>query len=199
MTNLIVEDFKSELMASPSSFICSKWIFDRIPHIFNEDRITFIKWKEELAAKIGIDSKSMVLTGSASCGFSLNPYKNYRLYNEESDVDVAIISELYFDIAWKELRNLGTKRFDLTPKQKASLKDHVDRLIYWGTIATDKLLELFPFGKQWALHLLELARLQPINNKVINIRLYKDFDSLRDYHINNLEKLKLQLFENTTI
>lgn len=131
--------------------------------------------------------------------FCLNPHKNYRLYNDESDVDVAIISELYFDIAWKELRNLGTKRYDLTPKQKASLQDHVDRLIYWGTIATDKLLELFPFGKEWAFHLLDLAKLEPINNKAINIRLYKDFESLRAYHVNNLEKIKLQLFQNTTI
>ena len=37
---------------------------------------------------------------------------------------------------------LGTKRFDLTPKQSSSLDDHVNRLIYWGTIATDKLLEI---------------------------------------------------------
>lgn len=149
----MIDEFKYELIDNPTSFICSKWVLDRVPFVFNDDRITFIKWKEELASKLGIDPKAMVLTGSASCGFSLNPYKNYREYNDGSDIDIAVVSELHFDIAWKTLRNLGTKRFDLTPKQKASLQDHVDRLIYWGTIATDKLLELFPFGKEWTEHL----------------------------------------------
>jgi predicted nucleotidyltransferase len=94
-------------------------VLDRVPFVFNDDRITFIQWKEELAERLGIDPKAMVLTGSASCGFSLNPYKNYREYNDQSDIDIALVSELHFDIAWKTLRNLGTKRLDLTPKQKS--------------------------------------------------------------------------------
>lgn len=191
----MIDEFKYELIDNPTSFICSKWVLDRVPFVFNDDRITFIKWKEELASKLGIDPKAMVLTGSASCGFSLNPYKNYREYNDGSDIDIAVVSELHFDIAWKTLRNLGTKRFDLTPKQKASLQDHVDRLIYWGTIATDKLLELFPFGKEWTEHLLEMSKKQPADNRTINIRLYKDYDALRAYQVDNLEKLRIKLFE----
>jgi len=193
----MVKEFKDELIACPSSFICSKWVLDRVPFIFNDDRILFIKWKEELASNLGIDPKAMVMTGSASCGFSLNPYKNYREYNGKSDIDIAIVSELHFDIAWKTLRNLGTKRFDLTPKQKSSLQDHVERLIYWGTIATDKLLELFPFGREWNDDLLEMSKKQPAYNRTINIRLYKDFDALRAYQVDNLEKLRIKLFETT--
>ena len=191
----MVEEFKYELIDNPPSFICSKWVLDRIPFVFNEDRITFLRWKEELAERLDIDPKSMVITGSASCGFSLNPFKDYREYNEKSDIDIAIISELHFDIAWRTLRNLGTKRFDLNAKQKASLKEHVDRLIYWGTIATDKLLELFPFGLEWTQHLLEMSKKEPANDRTINIRLYKDYDALRAYQVDNLEKLRLKLFE----
>ena len=152
----MIDTFKSELIENPTSFICSKWILDRVPFVFNDDIIYFIKWKEELSTRLRIDPKAIVLTGSASCGFSLNPYKNYREYNGQSDIDIAVVSELNFDIAWRTLRNLGSKRFDLSPKQKSSLQEHVDRLIYWGTIATDKLLDLFPFGKEWAKHLLEM-------------------------------------------
>ncbi len=191
----MVDEFKYELIDNPTSFICSKWVLDRIPFVFNEDRIAFLKWKEELAERLEIDPKSMVLIGSGSCGFSLNPFKDYREYNDKSDIDIAVISELYFDIAWRTLRNLGTKRFDLTPKQKLSLIEHVDRLIYWGTIATDKLLELFPFGLEWTEHLLEMSKKEPANDRTINIRLYKDYDALRAYQVNNLEKLRLKLFE----
>ena len=191
----MIDEFKYELIDNPTSFICSKWLLDRVPFVFNDDRILFIKWKEELALKLGVDPKAIVLTGSASCGFSLNPYKNYKEYNDRSDIDIAIISELHFDIAWRTLRNLGTKRFDLNPKQKSSLQDHVDRLIYWGTIATDKLLELFPFGREWSEHLLEMSKHQPADTRTINIRLYKDFDALRAYQVDNLEKLRIKLFE----
>lgn len=189
----MIEEFKYDLLDNSPSFICSKWILDRVPFLFNEDRISYIKWKEKLASKLGIDSKAMVLTGSSCCGFSLNPYKLYKKFNEESDIDIAIVSELYFDIAWKTLRNLGTKRFDLTPKQSSSLDDHVNRLIYWGTIATDKLLEILPYGKKWSLHLIEMSKFEPANGRTINIRLYKDYEALRAYQINNLGKLRIKL------
>lgn len=191
----MIDDFKYELIDNSTSFICSKWVLDRVPHLFNDDRISFIKWKEELADRFGVDSKAMVFTGSAGCGFSLNPFKNYREFNDQSDIDIAIVSELHFDIAWKTLRNLGTKRFDLSPKQKSSLSDHVDRLIYWGAIATDKLLEIFPFGKEWSTHLIEMSKTSQANNRTINIRLYKDYDALRAYQVDNLEKLRTKLFE----
>ncbi|AEV33437.1 hypothetical protein [Owenweeksia hongkongensis] len=193
----MIEDFKYELIDNSSSFICSKWVLDRVPFVFEDDRISYIEWKEELSKKLEIDSKSMVFTGSSSCGFSLNPYKDYKSFNDESDIDIAIISELYFDIAWKCLRNLGTKRFDLTPRQKASLRDHREKYIYWGTIATDKILELLPFGKEWSLALMEQSKKSPANNRTINIRLYKDYESLRAYQINNLENLRVKLFETT--
>ena len=191
----MVEDFKYDLIDNPTSFMCSKWLLDRVPHIFNNDLIAFIKWKEELADRLEIDSKSIVITGSASCGFSLNPYKNYKEFDDSSDIDVAIVSEIHFDIAWRTLRNLGTKRYDLNAKQKASLNDHVDRLIYWGTVATDKLLEILPFGKDWSLQLLEMSKLEPVNNKTLNVRLYKDYDALRSYNVANLVNLKNKLFE----
>lgn len=190
------DDFKYDLIDNSVSFICSKWMLDRTPFIFEDDRLKYILWKEQLAEKLQVDSKSMVFTGSSSCGFSLNPNKNYREFNEESDIDIAIISGYHFDIAWKTLRNLGTKRFDLNNIQQNSLKEHVNRLIYWGTIATDKILEILPFGKEWSLHLLDMEKVDPINNRTINIRIYKDYESLRAYHINNLTNLRTKLYEN---
>jgi len=192
----MVNIFKGELTANNASYMCSKWLFERTPFIFEDDRLSYIKWMENLAARLKVDSKSMILTGSSCCGFSLNPNKNYKLFDENSDIDIAITSQFYFDIAWKTFRDLGTKRYGLTAKQKASLDDHVNRLIYWGTIATDKLLVILPFGKEWSLHLAELSNSNPINGRTINIRLYKDYDSLRAYHVQNLDKMKTQLYSS---
>lgn len=190
----MVDTFKEELTANNASYICSKWLFERTPFIFNGDRLEYIKFMESLAVKLKVDSKSMILTGSSCCGFSLNPNKNFKLFDDDSDIDIAITSQFYFDIAWKTFRDLGTKRYSLNAKQKSSLDDHVNRLIYWGTIATDKLLVILPFGKEWLIHLAELEKSMPINGRTINIRLYKDYDSLRAYHVQNLDKMKIQLY-----
>jgi len=188
------EEFLYDLIDLPISFLASKWILERTPFAF-KDSESYLKWKELLSNKIQVDSSAIVFTGSSGCGFSLNPYKDFKEFNDESDVDIALISDHHFDIAWHALRNLGSKYYSLTPKQKTSVDDHVNRLIYYGTIATDKILPILPFGKKWSFALNQMSKEKPIEGRIINIRIYKDFNSLRDYQTNNLEKLRQKLFE----
>ena len=89
-------------------------------------------------------TRDIIITGSACVGYSLNPRKNFRKFRETSDIDVGIISNYYFDIAWHELRN--QKYYKLDNNMKNALEEHKNRLIYWGTIATDKILPLLSFG-----------------------------------------------------
>lgn len=185
--------FFTELQEKPISFMVSKWIVDRIPFVFDSNLEFYIEWKENLAHELGIDSKAMIFVGSAGCGFSLNPRKNFKEFDTESDIDIAIISQFYFDSAWHHLRNLGTKRYSLTPKQKSSIDEHVKRFIYWGTIATDTILEILPFGKIWVPALEKAKVKKPIDNRDIKIRLYRDFESLRAYQKKNFEKLRTEL------
>ena len=133
--------------------------------------MSYIKWKEELSKKINIDSSAIIFTGSAGCGFSLNPNKNYKKFDDDSDIDLALISSHYFDISWHSLRNLGTKYYSLTHIQKNSVRDHEKRLIYWGTNATDKILSILPFGKLWIIALANMGRAKPCEGRTINIRI----------------------------
>jgi hypothetical protein len=48
---------------NPSMFV-SKWILERVPHVFAEDYSSFIQWRATLAAGIGVDPCAIVLTGS---------------------------------------------------------------------------------------------------------------------------------------
>lgn len=181
--------FLEELEIKPVSYIISKWMFDCTPYIFDNAE-DWLLWKEKLANLLKVDSRAITITGSACLGFSLNPEKNFRSFCEQSDIDVAIISSHYFDISWHYLRNIGPERFKLNTVQRNSLHDHVNRLIYWGTIATDKILEILPFGKTWVESLSEMANIEPTVGRDINLRIYKDFDSLRAYHSNNLNSIK---------
>ncbi len=107
MRDVLIE----EIIKESPSFITSKWIIERVPYLFDNDLVNYINWKENLSKLIEVDSKSIVLTGSAAIGFSLNPYKNLKSFDEKSDVDISIISSFYFDLSWRALRNIGTKYY----------------------------------------------------------------------------------------
>lgn len=181
----IVEQFKEDYRKYPPSFLTSKWILEKTPHIFNEDRELYLQAKLLLAEKIHVDSCSIVFVGSSCTGFSLAPHKNFKPFNEESDIDIAVISHYYFDVAWRELREINI--IAQTPDVQSSIKDHRERLIYWGTIATDKILGLMPFGEQWLEAISELQKIDLFANREIKFRLYRDYESLRAYHIYNFK------------
>jgi len=186
-------DFKAEIINTDISFMTSKWITEKVPYIFAGNLDGYIKWKELLSSKIGVDSKAIVLTGSSSVGFSLNPENNLRAFSDKSDIDIAIISQHYFDISWHFLRNIGTKRYSYSRKENFAIDDHRNRLIYWGTVATDKIIQILPFGEKWITALNEMATVDPTKDRIINIRIYKDFEALRAYHLNNLKLIKDKL------
>ncbi len=94
------------LALSPGQFV-EEFLFDRIPHIFSGSRQKFIDWKRILGEKIDVDPACITLVGSAATGISLNPNKNFKAFGEDSDVDVAVVSSLHFNIAWRYLRMNG--------------------------------------------------------------------------------------------
>jgi len=194
MKEQLIEDIINE----HSSFITSKWVVERIPHLFENNLENYIDWKEKLSLLIGVDSKSIVFTGSSAAGISLNPEKNFKLFDEESDIDVAVVSAYHFDIAWHFLRNIGTKRHRLQPKEKFAIEDHRTRLIYWGTIATDKIIQILPFANEWMNAINEMQKIPPTLDKEINFRIYKDFEALRAYQNASINKLKDNLLKPNT-
>lgn len=188
--NLLKEELTQEIIDYHPNYISSKWILERVPYIFNDDFEMYIDWKERLGNLIGVDGKAITFTGSSAVGISLNPEKNFKKFDDKSDIDVAIISSHYFDVSWHHLRNLGPKRHKLKWKEKEAIKDHRARLIYWGTIATDKIIQILPFGKKWMLAMDEMRKIEPTKDRDINFRIYKDFESLREYQSEGIGKLK---------
>lgn len=189
--------FIKDLVSHPTDLLVSIWIIDRIPYIFNGDLREYAVWRHALAKGLGVDASALLITGSAAFGVSLNPYKNYKFFDDSSDIDVAVISDYHFTEAWRALRNIGPSMHGMQPKVKQSIADHVQRYIYWGTIATDKLLHLFSFGKQWASALEEIAKIAPTVGRQVNVRVYRDLDSLRAYQVNTISKLQTEEYSKS--
>ena len=171
--------------------VLPKWLPEGIPAAFGSlTSSDYWEWKDKLATGLGVDAKNVIITGSSAVGVSLSPYKGLRSFGGTSDIDIAVISTYHFDVAWRTLRNLGTQRYRLAPEQASAVKEHVQRYIYWGTVATDRLLPLLPFAEAWMETLLKMARTAPTMDREIKIRIYRDFASLRAYMNTGLRVLR---------
>lgn len=169
--------------------IVQEWVVDRTPAIF-ANQVAHVKWKRSLAERLEVDGRAICIVGSASTGFSLNPNKDYRDFNPESDIDVAVVSSRHFDMAWHAIRALGSRYYSLTAPQKAAVEDHKKRLVYWGAFDARHLLPILPFGQQWIEAFDAMTSLEPTRDRNVSGRIYRDFDSLSAYHANNIRKLR---------
>ena len=180
----VLDNLMNDCQNLPYEIVVSKWIVESIPVLFNGNKNEFLRIKEVISKGLSVDMCSVVFVGSSATGFSLNPEKDFKVFDEASDIDIAIISHHYFNEAWHWLR-----RIDLAVASKNTIKaynSHKSHYIFDGTIATDKILAKLPFGEQW-LHTLSAIKNEPVfGNKEIHFRLYQDHKSLIDYHVANV-------------
>ena len=68
---------------------------------YGEESITkYSEFKWYMSSKFGITSNDVSLAGSAWLGYSLNPKKNFRDFQEGSDIDIVIVSQRLFNLFW---------------------------------------------------------------------------------------------------
>ena len=57
---------KRELESTPTSFFITKWILEQTPYIFDGLETEYINWREEIAKKLRVDARDILITGSAA-------------------------------------------------------------------------------------------------------------------------------------
>ncbi|MCR4903445.1 MAG: hypothetical protein K6A23_11355 [Butyrivibrio sp.] len=182
----ILDSFIADFFQKSYDIVVSKWIVENIPAIFNEDKDEYLRIKALIAQGLKVDMCSVVFVGSSCTGFSLNPKKNFKKFDSDSDIDIAIISHHHFNIAWRWMRQIDMST--LNGKERYEIKEHRKHFVFDGTIATDYILPLLPFGKLWGSVLLSISNEPIFGGREIHFRLYQDHKSLIDYHVNNVKK-----------
>ncbi|MGH9733752.1 MAG: hypothetical protein ACRD8A_04075 [Candidatus Acidiferrales bacterium] len=179
---------------SASRFL-EEHVFDRVPHVFTGDRALFVSWKRALAQALEVDPACLTVVGGAAVGNSLNPGKNLKAFDPSSDVDVAVVSHYHFTVAWRYLRTHSDRRLRVDARTRIAWDDHVRTYIYWGTIATDKLLGVLPFGLQWLKAQASMSSIDPTKGHSVNFRIYSDFEALRSYQLMSIKNVRASLFD----
>lgn len=178
---------------APKEFV-SHFIFEAIPFAFQGDLAAWIVWKTMLAESLEVDPYDIVLTGSAAIGFSLNPNKRFKRFDDKSDFDCGVVSQYHFEVAWRYLRQQRPAWLSLPNANKRAIEMHRKNYVFSGTIATDSMLGLLPFGQEWQIALDKMSSLGPALNRDVKLRIYRDFDALRQYQARNIEQLRVSLY-----
>ncbi|MDY0912916.1 hypothetical protein [Rathayibacter festucae] len=147
--------------------------------------------------ELKVDPNGVFCIGSGAVGLSLNPEKvdngDLKRFNDESDFDVAIVSELFFEQAWRDLR-LATQ------PTVASVDSELRKNLGWqkkrffdGAILAEQMLPWLSFGGEWTSSLVRLSEYVAVQfgrEIDVNIWIFRDYWSVRNYVAESVIKCK---------
>lgn len=118
-----IEMIADEIMAIPVP-----WFF--INQFAQGANQKFADFKLYMAQKFTTPATNIFICGSALLGYSLSPQKKFATFNDNSDIDIVIISKKMFDKFWENYFNdyiySRLNRFAYTNTAKAVFKRFID-------------------------------------------------------------------------
>jgi hypothetical protein len=169
-----------------------EWIDDHFlrldPYAFRES--SFRQVISLVSKELGVDANGVFVIGSGAIGLSLNPSNAedgiLRAFDDKSDLDLAVISEMHFEAAWRDLRHATQPIFaetQIDERIRENLNWQKKRL-FEGAIVAHRLLPTLSFGNDWNLSLIRVGNVvaQMLNiERQLNLWIYRDYWSLRNY------------------
>ena len=188
-----IDTIKSDVVALSTKDFLIKYLLKSDNWYFSEylglDSYMSIKrmecLKEILNDKLGVAYHNVLMVGSGKIGYSLNPFKKFKAFDEDSDIDIAIISIKMFNELWAKIRLAST--------EEHIFYNSITSSIFRGFI-NEKHFSNIAFARQyWNNQILDLNRCIQEDVGIqhqINYRIYRSWEDLEDYHINGINALK---------
>lgn len=138
-----IGEFKSKLRDSTISDldIVQGCITHGPAFVFQGDEEKHFRLKQTIAQRFGSNPQDVIMIGSAKLGFSISPLKLWKPFDDESDIDMVIVSPEVFDKFWKELYDFN---IELTDRSEEEDRQYHRFLSYFfkGWLRPD----MFPFS-----------------------------------------------------
>lgn len=138
---------------------------------------------------LDVPLKNVAVVGSAKVGYSLTPEKNFRLFNDESDLDVAIVSAPLFAELWECSLNYVNSTIGGANKEPYSL---VAKNVFKHFISIktkDVQGQKVPYFASWLNRVDKFKQELELNFKLpteINYRVYDAWKYVEQYHVSGL-------------
>jgi hypothetical protein len=104
------------------------------------DTAAYTRFKARVAECIE-DTEQVILVGSGNWGYSLHPQKEFKSYDEKSDLDVAIVSEPQFVRTWEILREFHRRSWYLIPGEERQRLKRNGQNVYCGFVSPEWILD----------------------------------------------------------
>lgn len=153
------------------------------------------------AQSLDVDPNGIFCIGSGAVGLSLNPGNvtdgQLKRFNAQSDLDVALISEVHFERAWRSLRSRSHPAiFREMEQDLVGAMSHQRKRFFDGAILANKLLPYLDFGEEWVSAMVKVSEVatRALDREVdVNCWIYRDYWSVRSYVANGIIKCREQL------
>ncbi len=176
---------------------------DVTPFVFEPAPDRWNRFRDELVRGLGISPVDIRVVGSARFGFSTKPYSGLRAFNDNSDIDVAIVNSDLFDRLWLELLAAAYPRPPVTETLGGWLRSRRNE-VYTGWVKPlgihidagvfgAKARPVLDFKKRWFETLQSASRLPPRRHESVSGRLYRTWKHAELYHLNSLASLRKSL------
>lgn len=94
-----IAQFKSDIKDVSPVKVLHKHILFADPYVLEPNQ--YLDLRNEISDKFSIHPTEIFMVGSGKLGFSIAPDKRYRAFGDESDIDIAIVSNTLFLKYWK--------------------------------------------------------------------------------------------------
>lgn len=170
-----VNDFRADLRRLEMGVMVQKYLTYGSCALFTSD--TYFELKRQVADQFGLHPSEVLVVGSAKLGFSIAPTKRYTHFNDQSDIDVALVAPHLFEQIWAEVYEY---------KQSGAYWDRFNsfcQYLFEGWIRPDKLPPSSRFSRamEWWEYFRVLTNSAKFGPFKIRAGLYKSWRFLEGY------------------
>ena len=165
--------FQEDLVRLNDDTVFQKYIAFGDSYILTPE--LYFELKHDIAVKFGVHSTQVILVGSAKLGFSIAPNKRYQHFGDESDLDVAVISQDLFDALWSIAFDYWNVAGDWN--RGADFRDYLFR----GWVRPDCLPPSIQLADDWFEYFRQLTAGQRFGPFKISAGVYKSWRFLARY------------------
>lgn len=193
----MLEEFKEKLLQDDIREVYQRYLLGHDTWYFrhykdlNDYAQQYDNFKLYMSKKLNLHVNNIAIVGSAKLGFSLSPTKDYRAFNEDSDIDLVVVSESVFKSSWQAYRDLQLRGYLTTYAPEA-------KEVFKGFLSLKNLDTNASFFDLWS------RKVEPLKKDFqtvfsipheVNYRVYDSWESVERYHLAGLKVLKKQLEE----
>ena len=169
-----IKDFLEDLETLPDSVMVQKHITFGESYILQRDQYFDLKY--EISKQFKIHPSQVLVVGSGKLGFSIAPDKRYRHFGDQSDLDVAIVSDDLFNTLWLAVFEYWNNNRGYW-KREAKFKDYLFR----GWLRPDYIPPYIPSASQWFAFFRKLTESQRFGPYKISAGVYVSWSYLEYY------------------